>query len=249
MDIIDLTRSGKKTSKTYTQVIKALRNQPDTSPFYANEIRRINVDPSSHSMETMGIVLRSGSHSIVLIIRLSDLYVLGFYNYASVYRFNDSGLFDLPQELGQAPRPVIELPFGGSYSQLERASGRSRTQLNVNLFNLQTAIRRLSSYGTGSVTQAQLAESMMLLIFSLIEASRFGDAHIVDNVARSLESDSQTWTPPNTAVELTNDWGRLSSYGYALAQDPTRSFDYEGTRISTLSSLAALIALLAYPHS
>lgn len=152
-----------------------------------------------------------GEKEIRVYIDPSNLYVMGFQAAGSgqTWKFSDTTWTDTnPVNTSQ-----FTLPFGGSYTDLERAGSRPRTQVPVAYLGIEAAVLQLantpiSPSGVFGGDSQATARSLLMMIQMLSESARFVDTF--DHFRNAMETFDED-VLPTPAIELQNNWSQLSA--------------------------------------
>ena len=235
---------------TYTVNLAHISN-PDGRP-YIEEVRNLRAalsentgdlpitrDDPIHSIITFANLDENGTtaNSIDLVVRNSDLYVLGFIrgsqNNRTLYRFND---FDeqelndnLPSSVRQTIRNTRSLGFNSSYPSIENVAGigRYHNNLIISLGGLRSAVWRLSDFsGTPTAsTRPALAQDLLQLLIAYFEGARFEE--IATNISTGLNSSVGEAHITQSDAVLTNSWAHLSGFYVGATRNNNRRASYD----------------------
>jgi Ribosome inactivating protein len=173
---------------------------------------------------------------LILWFTAHDLYLQGFQNNEGrIFYFRD---FQIPLAMRQMSfQPAEQLPFGGSYTELERAAHRGRMVnpphdpgLGFDYGGFSEAIRGLA-YTRPGADMEQVARRLMLMIQFTSESARFTEVNTrMRNAMRTNTSSGLNLRE----VGLENDWSRISNFARQILERPHNTSPITVRNVGTL---------------
>lgn len=243
----------------YNAMINAVRQRATGGRVIREGI--LQTDPSAEGFFTVDIGSRTGDLGDIqiprarLIIRESDLFVLGFCNgdpdtNPRVFFFNND---DNGYRCGNDLTELVTMPFTGSYVDLERA-GRARIGTTLSLNSWENALRTLET-ATDTTSSRDLAQALTMFVMGVAEGARFDT--IQDSFVPSFSASGDTHAVTAVEAELMNSWSELSRQmfdalntarpiNFQINDPATPGVDLEAT---TLTAVALILAIALQPVS
>ncbi|MGP3984492.1 ribosome-inactivating family protein [Streptomyces sp. KR80] len=220
-------------AQDYRRLINDIRRRVSVGPVYDNIAR---TDPSRNNRYSP-IILRNGDREVRLIMRESDLYLMGWWDSGrnTYFRFRADDGADFRYTADDNTR-LQDVDYFPTYRSLESRSPTSRVQMRHGLDPMRNAVEVLATADPGS---NNAAEAFLQMAQALSEAARFRPTE--DTVA-------DNWgNPARLAPELVDaqtKWGTISSLLLSrLGTAEHSSHTYGGVVLNTLQAFTRLIAV------
>jgi len=220
----------------------------------------LRTNPNATGNFTVNVGSRPGAAGdidvarIRLILRERDLFVIGFVNgdpddeeRVFFLRGDDNGYRGTTQTA-----EVINLPFNGSYTELE-ADGRDRVGTTLNGPSWETALRTLENATAGSNLR-DLAGPLTMMIMAVSEGARFDP--IQNAFAPSFNSNNGgEHTVTVAEAELMNSWSEASKQlfdaldngaqvNFQVDDPATPGVDFEAATVSALTLILGIALVI-----
>jgi len=220
----------------------------------------LQTNPNATGDFTVNVGLRPGAAGDIqvprfrLIVRESDLFVLGFVNgdpddaeRVFFFRGDDTG-YRSSSENGE----LVTIPFTGNYTDLER-NGRDRVGTTLNGSAWENAVRTLEN-ATDASNSRDLAEALTMFIMAVAEGARFDT--IQNAFAPSFNSNNGgTHTVTQVEAELMNNWSNASQQlfdnlnnntpiNFQINDPATPGIDIEATTVSALTIILGIALVI-----
>lgn len=233
------------------------RTPEEGSPTLREGILRTN--PSNTGLFSIDVTNRNVGQSPTapvgfrLLMRASDLFILGWLvatpqGAERIYFFQgeDTGY------RGQTGRAtLVDVPFGGGYTDLERIAGRGRSGLSVNPRAWEAAYIDMIATVAGESDEQTVARAMLMFIPAIAEAARFRP--VQESFAPSFQGSNNTTIRPAEA-ELMLDWSKASkqtinslntgaAINFRIDDPATPGVDFEATTIQAMAAILAICLL------
>lgn len=171
-----------------------------------------------HSNNTYSFIriISDRSNIIDLVLSNKNLYVVGFVSGGVFYRFNDA-------EFSNITFPdIITLPMNISshYTSLSNRAERGRESVIVNQISINEATNTLYRMNGNGTVERDEARAFLTLIIGVSESIRF--SHISSFITQNYYGNSEI----GMLYSLTNQWGSLSDYAYAMSRNASSNAGY-----------------------
>jgi hypothetical protein len=206
-----------------------------TGPLYGSPQATIYNESQDHSF--FRVFITHNGNNVSLVIRRNDMYVQGFMAQNGDYYYLSDSEFRLNGHNN------VDLGFGGSYLALERASGRSRTEVSIGRQPMRTWVGSLAYPRAPTTTYENRAEAMMGFIITLAEATRFRS--LADHIASGAGGSQTTRLTGEEGGEL-NQWRSLSGWVRAMLNNPAHqpnNFQFGNEHLFSLNEAAVYLNL------
>ncbi|MDH6214716.1 ribosome-inactivating family protein [Streptomyces pseudovenezuelae] len=183
------------------------------------------------------IVVTSGGNTVHLLIRLSDLYVTGWYYEAEKEHYWPLASENAPTRPGAEPHS--EWMGAENYDRLSNLGNISLASLQIGHHSLCQAVHDLrnpESAGTQGVARA-----LLRMIFAVSEGSRY--SWISGGLYNALNN-GQDFTVTNTGTELVRNWSNISNVLVDHVNHPNSTASTSTTSFGTINTAAAAAKLL-----
>lgn len=203
----------------YTGLINSLRQASGHA--YRNGVYQTQI--TGYSL--IRLTLTDSYTTLTLWLTPGDLYLRGYTTASGqTFQFNDSdfGLNNLLYSLGSLPAGTGHtLSFGSNYNSMVQAANRGREAMPISYSDFFNSAYNLAyadnPYGGN---QQDVARSLLLMVQLTSEAARFNDVYGVGAAIMGSPSNHYSGLPL-TQQYLENSWQRISSFGYAVSQNPS----------------------------
>lgn len=179
---------------------------------------------------------RTSISTVDLVVRDSDLYVLGFINgrgaRRTFFRMLEPSYplqnrdVSTPSTLTWPRTTAVNLPFSYDYPDIERTAGIGRYQNNVRLSmrTLRGAVAILSEYNrdhTDEDSYSEVAGSLLRIVIAYFEGMRFHD--IAQGIHDVGIDRGHSWYVNRRAALITNNWRTLTEFGSRTSLESSSS--------------------------
>ncbi|MDX2939128.1 ribosome-inactivating family protein [Streptomyces ipomoeae] len=248
-------------TNAYNAMIEAVRKRAtergasEGSPTLREGILRTN--PTNTGLFSIDVVNRNVGQSSTdpvgfrLLMRASDLFIVGWLIATpdgAEQVFFLQGEDEARSYRGQTKKAkVVDIPFSGSYTDLERAAGRGRSGTTVNSSVWDNAFRNMIATVTGESDEETVARALLMFIPAIAEAARFDPIQAA--FAPTFQNGEHTILPAEAL--LMNNWSKASkqttdsldtgsAIDFTIDDPATPAVDYKAT---SLTSMAAILAI------
>ena len=189
----------------YPTIVGSLRYEAHGHTIYSTGGGNFILNEIGGDSTHLGVVVNDGTpaHSITLIFRADNLYLIGYSHANNYYHVSDEhGTLD-----GQ---PSHSLPFEESYSSLQRWAALSRNNQLIGTENMRQWLYWLApSRNNNNASDQDRARALMGFASVFAEGARF--RRITQDVWDRINA--HTSSPLNAAdLGLTNNWAQLSAW-------------------------------------
>ncbi|KAJ4829852.1 hypothetical protein Tsubulata_027930 [Turnera subulata] len=188
------------TKEGYTEFLESLRNKL-ASGYKRYGIRVLREWHRVADNERFLLVKLSNSPdtTITLALDVTTANVAAYQAGYESYFFNDTSNLAFSNLFNGTYRKW--LPFGGEYSQLEKAAAATRQVIDLGIFSLDRAITTL--YVSNRTPEKSLASALIVVIQMITEAARF--RYIEQRVRFNFKAGT-TFRPDLGMIQLENNW-------------------------------------------
>lgn len=176
---------------------------------------------------------------IRLVLSPENLYLAGFIQGNTFYRFRDRQNTVLPSDIHVQ---IVDLTTGSDYTELERVGDVRRDRLQINRHSLVTSYRDLNQFSGTALNQAS-ARAMLRFITVLPEALRFRQIQRNFRPVLSQTASNSHYIMSPSNISLTLNWGGLSATLPSYSPDSTQ-VQVGNIRLNGLTEILYAVALL-----
>jgi hypothetical protein len=253
---------------SYAQLVSELRDRADQAggvrhaaqeaSSSSSRPRTINVD----TLPTAGnhlvpIDVVAGNTHMTLVVRLADLYVIGFWNNASAHQYR---YFPIAGRGSNPPFPghsydsesqgaTFNTGWIGqeNYNDLARRAGISLSNLTINTSNLEQSVRDLASVVNNQTMNANHARALLRLIVTVAEGTRFRP--LANDLASNVMGSGRTLTLGDAYVALIRNWAGISEVYNDHLTNPHSTLSETLPHWGTIAGVLAAAHLLLTSHN
>lgn len=247
-------------TNAYNAMIEAVRTRATERTSGSSRLRDgiLRTDPANRGLFSIDVTNRNLGQSSTapvgfrLLMRASDLFVVGWLvatpegkEQVFFFKGEDDATRSYRGQTGNAT--LNDVPFNGSYTDLERTAGRGRAGLTANTAAWNTAFRNMIATVAGETGPEDVARAMLMFIPAIAEGARFDP--IQASFAPTFQNGKHTIAPAE--AELMLNWSKASkqttdslnsgsTIDFRVDDPATPGVDFEAT---TLQSMAAILAI------